>query len=146
MCRSVQPSVPRLGLHDADTEPMTTPPNLPARTPGAAPAIRDAAITGSAFALRPARDVAPVEHNTHAERPALVEHGESLDPSAHPLTSADLSYRYSKEQATAVATCLRHLSSHKPLADLTDADLGLVTVTARSLYDTVCTDLAFSPR
>jgi hypothetical protein len=127
-----QPTTPHPPVPFVEPAPAAIAPQvsaLPVRTPGTAPAIADSAITGSAFAPQPVQQ--PVQQP--------IQHDE------HPLTSADIAYRYSKERATGVEASLRHLSARKPLSDLSDTDLGLVTVPATSLYEAVCADLGFIP-
>lgn len=129
---------------------------LPTRTPGAAPAIANSAITGSAIS-RPARpDVADghldtaVQQETAERLHTLFEQMQPptqapTEPADHPLTSPDLAFRYSKEHATGFNRGLRNAYAKGSLSDLSDADLGLVTVPAVDLYAVVVADLGYDP-
>lgn len=112
-------------------------PVLPARTPGAAPAIAASGITGGIF-TRPAQPQQPTAKPT-----VLAQSERAVAAEEHPLTSTDLAYRYSKERASGVEAGLRHLRARRALADLTDAELGLATVPPISLYDTLRTELGY---
>lgn len=133
---------------------------LPTRTPGAAPAIADSAITGSAI-TRPQPPATGYEHldtavhQQTAERlhylfeqmqaPAPAPDLSYHDPVGHPLTSPDLAFRYSKEQPTGFNRGLRNAYAKGALSDLSDTDLGLVTVPKVDLYAAVAADLGYDP-
>lgn len=130
----------------APAEPVEERPALPARSPGAAEAIADSAITGPAITRQPSKPT-PYEHVDPAVR---KEQGERLNRvieqvQDHPLTSSDLAYRYPKEQAIGFNRGLRNAYAKGALSDLSDADLGLVTVGAADVYTAVVTELGYDP-
>lgn len=158
---SVYPAHPPLAPHP---DVPAVAPVLPVRTPGAAPAISESTITGSAFTPHdvPAVPFEHVDDQTRAQQAqpisdlladlsasaptpdlAFQPPVDTLDE--HPLTSTDLAYRYSKEKASGVEAGLRHLRARRALSEMSDTDLGLVTVSATSLYDLLCADLGFTP-
>lgn len=124
-----RPETPVAPVAAAPAEPGEERPTLPARNPGAAEAIADSAITGPAIS-RP--------------RPALTSREQVLDLD-HPLTSPDPAYRYPKEQAIGFDRGLRNAYANGALSDLSDADLGLVTVGAADVYAAVVTELGYDP-
>lgn len=124
---------------NAGVAPTPSGPALPVRTPGAAPAITASAITGSAL---------PIQQTQRVHQPEPVGSPRTGEAAVddHPLTSTDLTYRYPKERASGVEAGLRHLRAGKTLPDMSDRDLGLVTVSSLTLYDAVCADLGAPTR
>lgn len=97
-------------------------------------------VTPATFETSP---VASQPQQPTAQPTVLAQPERAVAAEEHPLTSTDLTYRYSKERASGVEAGLRHLRARRALADLTDAELGLATVPPVSLYDTLRAELGY---
>lgn len=142
---SAPAAAPAASVVAGEADSTTSRPGLPARTPGAADAIADSAITGPAI-TRHADAVAPYEHVDSTVRQEQAEALTDLFDELHPLTSTDPTYRYPKEQATGFNRGLRNAYAGGSLSDLSDADLGLATVPdVADMYADVVTSLGYDP-
>lgn len=133
-----RPETPVAPVATPAATPDDSRPSLPSRTPGEAPAIAQSAITGAAISRAQEQPPAPSA--------APVTAAVALQPAdEHPLTSTDLTYRYPKEQATGFNRGLRNAYAKGALSDLSDTDLGLVTVPVADLYATLVADMGYDP-